>query len=215
MKIGNRVIVNGEYAGLKIINEPGKIIAFVGGDVCVEFDNYIGIPFHSYNSILSAVETKNGYCWFASPEMITNEITMEERIEDLEQELAELKAHLIKKYEPQPGNYCILGDGDVELLNDWAGYVAVGRGFNTKEKADKARGIMVKHDIILKYVIDHAPDYKPDGYDCASIFFCRDAGKWKRVLASDKDECIGTILMPIKVADKLADDLNNNRIDFN
>ena len=74
---------------------------------------------------------------------------------------------------------------------------------------------MVKHDIILKYVIDHAPNYEPNEYDCASIFFCRDSGKWKRVLASDTDECIGTILMPIKIADKLADDLNNDRIDFN
>ena len=184
MKVGDRVIVNGEYAGIEFVNEPRRIIGFTNGDVCVEFDNYMGIPFHSYNSILSEVETKNGYCWFASPEMITKEITMEERIEELEQEDANT-------------------------------YKKTGRAFDTRDKAEKARDIMVKHDIILKYVIDHAPNYEPNEYDCASIFFCRDSGKWKRVLASDTDECIGTILMPIKIADKLADDLNNDRIDFN
>lgn len=66
MKIGDRVIVNGEYAGLKIINEPGKIIAFVNGDVCVEFGNYMGVY-------------EPGYCWFVSPEMIRDDSMKELR----------------------------------------------------------------------------------------------------------------------------------------
>lgn len=142
---------------------------------------------------------------------------MKDKIEALERELAELKALL--KYAPTPGNYIVQGGGTVFDLADGylddGAYTKNGRAFDTRDKAEKASDIMVKHDIILKYVIDHAPNYEPNEYDCASIFFCRDSGKWKRVLASDTGECVGTILMPIKIADKLADDLNNDRIDFN
>lgn len=207
MKIGDRVIVNGTHDGAKFVNEPGRIIGFTtaNGDVCIGFDNYIG----------GYAWPKPGYSWFVSPEMI-KEDSMKNKIEALERELAELNAHANRKYKPQSGQYGVLGDGDVRCLALYNGaYTKNGRAFDTRDKAEKARDIMVKHDIILKYVIDHAPNYEPNEYDCASIFFCRDSGKWKRVLASNTDECIGTILMPIKIADKLADDLNNDRIDFN
>jgi len=214
MKVGDRIIVNGMHDGVKFVNEPGRIIGFAtaNGDVCIEFDNYSGV----YDWMLGHAGSKSGYCWFVSPEMI-REDSMKDKIEALEKELAELKALL--KYAPTPGNYIVQGSRTVFDLADGylddGAYTKNGRAFDTRDKAEKASDIMVKHDIILKYVIDHAPNYEPNEYDCASIFFCRDSGKWKRVLASDTGECVGTILMPIKIADKLADDLNNDRIDFN
>lgn len=178
-----------------------------------EFDLNKEMPFE-HKSYIIDVELGN-YMGVYEPEMI-REDSMKDKIEALERELAELNAHANRKYKPQSGQYGVLGDGDVRCLALCNGaYTKNGRAFDTRDKAEKARDIMVKHDIILKYVIDHAPNYEPNEYDCASIFFCRDSGKWKRVLASDTDECVGTILMPIKIADKLADDLNNDRIDFN
>jgi hypothetical protein len=144
------------------------------------------------------------------------ENVMEGRIEELEKELAALKAQLGKKYEPKPGNYCILGDGYIEYLDDWGNYAKNGRAFDTKEKAEKARDIMVKHDIILKYVIDHTPNYATDWNNFAEkkwvINYCVESKKWD-IEFWEAYNSFGMIVMPKWVAKKLADDLNNNRID--
>lgn len=140
---------------------------------------------------------------------------MKERIEALERELAALKAQL--KYEPKVGKYAVQGDGTIYNTDGWESegdYKGVGRSFDTIEKAEKARDIMVKHDIILKYVIDHAPDYEPTESECHSVYFDATDDEWYTVSLDVLSE-IGTIVMPGWLAKKLADDLNNNRIDFN
>lgn len=213
MKVGDRVIVNGEYDGIEFDNSKGVIIDETERiskeeDIVflVEFDEFIAG--HGLNG------GKPGHCWWVPEDMIKKERNMKERIEELEKELAELKAQFGKKYEPKDGQYCISGTGNIfeatPLANDYKVY---GRAFNSRSKAEKARDIMVKHDIILKYVIDHAPDYMPNDKDCASVYFLPDLNEWSSVIASAEEELIGTILMPVSVAKKLADDLNNNRIE--
>ena len=139
---------------------------------------------------------------------------MRERIEALERELAELKAQLAKKYEPKDGEYFVRGDSLIVYKDhSHADYKKTGRVFDTEEKAIKARDIMVRHDIILKYVIDHCSDYEFDAENlrnnyCVAYF----RGEWV-VGSITQFYHFGTIFMPEWVAEKLADDLNNNRID--
>lgn len=216
MKVGDRVIVNGEYDGLEFNNSKGVIIDETERiskeeDIVflIEFDEFIAGHGSSHGG-------KPGHCWYIPEDMIKKENTMKERIEELEKELAALKAQLGKKYEPKSGRYTIGPDGNVYEVC-WDAIIKertkTGNAFDTKEKAEKARDIMVKHDIILKYVIDHAPDYMPNDKDCASVYFLPDLNEWSSVIASAEEELIGTILMPVSVAKKLADDLNNNRIE--
>lgn len=146
--------------------------------------------------------------------------TFKKRIEKEEKELIELKEIKEKLYESLSGNHVINGDGQVYNghHNKWIENLCkVGRGFDNKEKAEKARNIMVKHDIILKYVIDHEPDYEPNWNDCNdykySVVYHSGERQWIK-------DCFvffnpfGMIVMPEWVAEKLADDLNNNRINL-
>ena len=139
---------------------------------------------------------------------------MRERIEALERELAKLKAQLVEKYEPKLGEYYIYGNGVIrDIFGKVVEYTAVGRAFDTKEKAEKARDIMVKHDIILKYVIDHDPDYEFDEKNLRNNYYLTYFnGKWT-VGSLVQFYHFGTVYMPRWVAEKLVDDLNNNRID--
>jgi hypothetical protein len=210
VKIGDRVIVNGEQDGIEFKNAAGTVIDI--DDAwrvhCIEFDEY--------NNLGSFYGGKPGHCWHVPDYMVNfgdyKEDPMKERIEVLEKELAALKAQLGKKYAPKNGRYYISGAGEV-LDNDTAfGYLKTGRRFDTKEKAEKARDIMVKHDIILKYVIDHAPNFDRDTGELWSVWYDTEEKEWTPVL-QDTGADIGTIIMPEWVAEKLADDLNNNRID--
>ena len=213
MKVGDRVIVNGEYDGLEFNNSKGAIIAEKESIVkkedilfCVEFDDFI-----AGHGVCGG---KSGYCWWVPEDMLKKESDMKERIEKLEKELAELKAQLVQKYEPEYGDYCICGAGNIfkaaALANE---YKVCGRAFNSRRKAEKARDIMVKHDIILKYVIDHAPEFNSGSEDeFWSVWYDPEEKEWAAML-QDIGPDIGTLFMPEWVAEKLADDLNNNRIE--
>jgi hypothetical protein len=215
MKIGDRVIVNGEYDGLEFNNSKGVIIdeterIFKDEDVVflIEFDEFIAG--HGFN------DGKPGHCWWVPEDMIKKENNMKERIKELEKELAALKEQLNQKYEPEIGRYFVNGNGVIVKADEkciLTDYVQAGRAFNTTKKAEKARDIMVKHDIILKYVIDHAPDYEPTEFECHSVYLDKEEDLWYGI-SVDLETEVGTILMPEWVAEKLADDLNNNRIDF-
>ena len=139
---------------------------------------------------------------------------LEKKIQALTEELESLKAQ-DKKYEPMPGNFNVTGHGDISTAGSFGKYLEFGRAFDTKEKAEKARDIMKTHDIILKYVIDHAPDYEPDWTDCEekwSVSFDYYNKRWT-IENTYLKKCIGEIYMPRWVAEQLEDDLNNNRID--
>jgi hypothetical protein len=206
MKVGDRVIVNGTQGEYNFDNKCGNVCHILqNGYVGIEFDEHIDGHDCSQRG-------KMGFCYYIMKPLVKKEDPMKERIEILEKELAALKAQLGKKYEPKGGRYCIAGNGEI-LNNDTAfGYLKPGRRFDTKEKAEKARDIMVKHDIILKYVIDHAPNFDRDTGELWSVWYDTEEKEWTPVL-QDTGADIGTIIMPEWVAEKLADDLNNNRID--
>ncbi len=213
MEIGDRVIVNGSFWGMYfyesraiVVNLDIKHLGYIG----VEFDTYIGG--HTCDG-----KGRKGYCLNINEEMIKKEGTMKERIEELEKELAALKAQL--KYEPKYGTYFINGNGNIVQATKECvvyDYVNSGRAFDTKEKAEKARDIMVKHDIILKYVIDHAPDYEPDWTNPNEYkWFVEYKCEHRKYIADwwSNYRPVGLVFMPKSVAEKLADDLNNNRIE--
>lgn len=209
MKIGDRVIVNGKQEPYTFNNEKGKIVDNATFDYFgIEFDNYI-----DGHDCLG--KGKLGYCYNVVSCLCKLD-DPREKIYELEKEITELKKSLNKKYEPIRGNYLINMDGSV-YHTYWHGMITdctkVGRAFDTEAKAKKAMPIMVEHDIILKYVIDHAPDYKPNYEDCASVYFDHDSSEWISIDVHPDEELIGTILMPQRVANKLADDLNNDRIE--
>lgn len=239
LKIGDRVIVNGEWFDKSFNNLKGAVIDLSDSDyVGVEFDEYIsgnsyysGKPGHCVRVPAKMVKKEDTMknimeldefeidCLFKDKKHIyrffkENEDTMKERIEALEKELAELKDQLNKKYEPMTGDWVVSGEGVVEKTKIPYNYKKFGRAFDTKEKAEKARNIMVRHDVILKYVIDHAPDFVPDSpYDMWSVWLSDEDNKWVSVM-QDIGPDIGTIIMPEWVAKKLADDLNNGRIEL-
>jgi len=71
---------------------------------------------------------------------------------------------------------------------------------------------LIWHDIILKYVIDHAPTYEPEINNTYSVYFDNEENCWAPIMIDDNLE-VGTIAMPSPVAERLANDLNNGRID--
>ena len=145
-----------------------------------------------------------------------------EKIEQLEKEIKALSSRLEalsaqdKKYEPTPGNFAVTGPGDISTSGPCGIYLEFGRAFDTHAKAEKALKIMKTHDIILKYVIDKAPDYEPDWDDGEeeklSVGFDYNLGGWDIYYFHNR-KCLGEIYMPKWVAKQLADDLNHNRIE--
>jgi hypothetical protein len=99
-------------------------------------------------------------------------MTTQERIKELEQELAQLKEKLEKEnrlWEPEEGekSYYVWSDGTVSVSSiyeleerkDFYNF------FPTKEQALKASGYMCRSNMIIKACLQVDPDFSPDWED--------------------------------------------------
>jgi hypothetical protein len=99
--------------------------------------------------------------------MEDNKMTIQEKIEKLEQELAQLKEELEKEnrlWVPEEGeeSYYVWSDGDVSVSS---AYELEKRNYNcfpTKEQAIIASGYMQKSNMIIKACLQVDPDFVPD-----------------------------------------------------
>ena len=134
-------------------------------------------------------------------EKVMNTNSLEQNIERMEKELAEMKAKLKagEKWEPKGG--------------DW--YVTQCTSYQTKQQGDIASKLMRERNRIIQYVLEHVPDWKFEFYKSGGnyyINFNHGSVEWRYGVAI-RDES-QDIYMPEWVAEKLADDLNSGRVEL-
>ena len=131
-------------------------------------------------------------------------------IKYIEDQLAELKDEP-ERWEPKGiGDYHIYGDGVVHRQATSKTYINFGTERPTKELAQKARDAMYKHNRLLAYVHEHAPDYEPvwDGEQfnyCVYYDSCK--REWRTEYARFHHTPT-TVYMPREVAEQLVEKLN-------
>lgn len=122
------------------------------------------------------------------------------------------------KWEPQNGEWYVNSLGSVNrhcgLRKEVSNF---GMTRKTRKQAEKARDKMRIFNRLLAYVDEHAPDYEPDW--CNRVqgkYYVRldhSECKW-HVYSNFFEQDGGKVYMPREVAEKLADDLNNGRVEL-
>jgi hypothetical protein len=112
-------------------------------------------------------------------------MTTQERIKDLEQEIAQLKEKLENRlWVPEEGeeSYYVWSDGDVSVSST---YELEKRNYNcfpTREQALKASDCMRRSNLIIKACLQVDPDFEPDWEDQWqikwSVYFSHSLYKW-------------------------------------
>ena len=146
-----------------------------------------------------------------------NTNSLEQNIERMEKELAEMKAKLRsgEKWEPKGGSWLVSVRGETKLDNVVKSRIPFGMTFQTQQQAEIASRLMRQRNRIVQYVLEHLPIWKFefDKY-VDNHYVCYDhSDKTWTVLCSRDIESLH-IHMPEWVAEKLADDLNSGRVEL-
>ena len=145
-----------------------------------------------------------------------NKEEMQKRLEAIESEAKSIREALDKKkqWKPQGGMLGIDRNGGIvnyACVPDK--YTENGYMYRTKELAEKAAKIMRRHNRLLAYVLEHAPDWKPNWSKeyVYTVFYNQDDKKWKYIKFSYMD-FTSEVSMPEHVAKKLVDKLNSREV---
>ena len=149
---------------------------------------------------------------------VMNTNSLQQNIERMEKELAEMKAKLKagEKWEPKGGDWFVDFNGKVknyrgiDLECSW-----FGTSFQTQQQAEIASKLMRERNRIVQYVLEHEPGCKFEfdkGVDNHYVCYDHSDKTWI-VLCSQNVESLH-IHMPEWVAEKLADDLNSGRVEL-
>lgn len=148
-------------------------------------------------------------------EKVMNTNSLEQNIERMEKELADMKAKLKagEKWEPKGGDWTV----------DWRGRVVRSTGakdnnvfgimFQTQEQAEIASRLMRERNRIIQYVLEHVPYWKFEffvGVNNYFVYYNSKISKWD--FSSTEYTQSQDVLMPKWVAEKLVDDLNSGRV---
>jgi hypothetical protein len=142
------------------------------------------------------------------------------RLDNLEAEASALRAIIDAPDEGEQwvprGKWYVRESG--EVLKGYGGWDLVedfGNYFLTEEMAEKAAIAMRKHNRILAYVLEHAPDYTPDWENFHDIkwfvLYNFETGDWE--MDWNAGNCLpGVTYMPEDVATQLRKDIKSGRV---
>lgn len=140
-----------------------------------------------------------------------------QRIEEMERQLAALKAEVAqeaeaKQWEPEGGDWSVDADGEVCKSASSTQYKVFGTERKTREQAEKAAAAMRTHNRLLAYVAEFAPDYEP-GSGCGNYSIYRDleSGKFDFTV-NYHVTYVGGVYMPHFVAIELCRKLNSGEV---
>lgn len=144
-----------------------------------------------------------------------------QRIEEMERQLAALKAEVAqearpKQWRPQAGGFYVDESGFVaEAVSHLVNSQDFGTERKTKEQAEKAAAAMRTHNRLLAYVAEFAPIWNPDWGNKKiskwSIGFNHETGKYQVVFYGFLEE-VGIVTMPEPVAIELCRKLNSGEV---
>ena len=149
-------------------------------------------------------------------EKVMNTASLEQNIERMKKELADMEAKLKagEKWDPKGGDWFVDFNGSIDYsTSPRLDHIAFGTAFQTKEQAKVASKLMRERNRIIQYVLEHEPNWKfknrpfePNYY----VYYDYSHNKWKIAdLRSMKGQ---HIYMSEWVAKKLASDLNSGRV---
>lgn len=148
-----------------------------------------------------------------------NKQQLQQEIADLQKQLEEKQKALSAmpdKWEPIGGEWYIMSSGMVDCTGVPAQVVAsFGMEYDTREQAEKAAKAMRAHNRLLAYVAEFAPDYeshKCTGEFNAFVF-------WSEIFKHyefdyDTNKVVGTVYMPLTVAELLVEKLNSGEVEL-
>ena len=144
-----------------------------------------------------------------------------QRIEEMERQLAALKAEVAqeakpKQWRPQAGGFYVDDSGFVaEAVSHLINSQDFGTERKTREAAKKAAAAMRTHNRLLAYVAEFAPDWEPDWSNeyqlKTEVVFDSHHGEW--VIENSVDcSSPSVVYMPEHVAKELCDKLNSGEV---
>ena len=137
-----------------------------------------------------------------------------QRIQEIERQLAQLKAELnIKQWEPVGGGWCIDPYGDAIEADSADDCRKFGTERPTKSQANKARDEMRVFNRLLAYRDEFDPDFIPNWdngcWDKCYIFYQH--GSW-RVASTGKNHILCCVYFSKEVAEELVRKLNEGEV---
>ena len=161
------------------------------------------------------VDVASNFSRIKKPEEITMNNSLEQNIQRMKKELADMEAKLKanEKWEPKSGPWVVNVRGEVMRDNIVEGRSPFGMTFQTEEQAEIASKLMRERNRIIQYVLEHEPDCKFEfvvGQNNYYVYYNPYISKWRCGSACAQGS--QNIYMPEWVADKLVDDLNSGRV---
>lgn len=142
------------------------------------------------------------------------------RVLQAEKELERAKAALAyeerKHWEPLGGRYYVTASGVVGSSTSTEDCRNFGLEYPTEEQAEKAARYMRPRNRLLNYVIgEQAATYEPNWEDGDErkgyVYYNYDTGRYDTAFTC-RVERLGTVYMPVPVAEELAERLNSGEV---
>ena len=147
-----------------------------------------------------------------------NTTSLEQNIERIEKELAEMKAKLkaAEKWKPKGGSWFVRLNGTTAYYqNPTEDCIDFGMTFQTKEQVEIASKLMRERNRIIQYVLEHVPYWSFEfvvGVNNYFVYYNSNISKWRCGSACAQES--QNIYMPEWVADTLVGDLNSGRVEL-
>jgi len=137
-----------------------------------------------------------------------------ERLEELRKQHAELtkeidKLEAVKAWDPEGGEYYILGSGEVRYYESHNAIKLFGTERKTREQAEKARDKMRVFNRLLAYVDEFAKD-DSDNYYTVGLIDSPNEYDWFG--HDSRVKVIGAVYMPKQAAIELCEKLNSGEV---
>jgi len=148
-----------------------------------------------------------------------NKQQLQQEIADLQKQLEEKQKALSAmpdKWEPKGGEFFVNVDSSITHCQNSGSYrkfADFGVEYATREQAEKAAKAMRAHNRLLAYVAEFAPDYeshKVTGEFNAFVFWSERYKHYE--FDYDTNKVIGTVYMPLTVAELLVEKLNSGEV---
>ena len=122
----------------------------------------------------------------------------------------------IQKWQPKGGDYCILKDFSVALVNNNCTYPKY-MTYQTESQAEQAAKALRSYARQLAWLAENSDGWKPDWKDTSKQKYCicyDEKTNYYKIISNQVHRYINTIYMSKKNAEKLCQLLNDGIVEF-